>query len=87
MASDLLAGVESALEEMRPSLVSHGGDANLLKIEKGIVYLKLAGGCQGCPMSALTFGVFLKEMLQEKFPQEIKDVVWDEIYASDQNCH
>lgn len=74
--SDIRAGVLEVLEEIRPSLAMHGGNAALLGIEDGVVKLKLEGACQGCPMSVITFGVAMKEMLLEKFPNEIKDVVW-----------
>ncbi|MDP3985272.1 MAG: NifU family protein [bacterium] len=73
----LLEGIESVLEELRPSLAMHGGNANLMKFEDGVVYLKLEGACQGCPMSTITFGMALKETLREKFPNEVQDVVWN----------
>lgn len=84
--SDLIHGVEAVLEEIRPSLAMHGGDANLMKIENGVVFLKLQGSCHGCPMSVITFGMALKEMLQEKFPNDVKDVVWDEPGADSGSC-
>lgn len=86
--TDLFAGVEGVLDEIRPSLAMHGGDANVLKVEEGVVHLKLQGSCRGCPMSVITFGMALKEMLLEKYPNEIKDVVWneDESYEENQGC-
>ena len=75
--TDVRAGVLEVLEEIRPALAMHGGNAELVSIEDGVVKLKLAGACQGCPMSVITFGVAMKEMLLEKFPNEIKDVVWE----------
>ena len=74
---ELTVGVLEVLEEIRPSLAMHGGDAKIVKIEGGIVHLDLQGSCHGCPLSVVTFGVALKEMLQEKFPNDIKDVVWN----------
>ncbi|MBI4133124.1 NifU family protein [Candidatus Uhrbacteria bacterium] len=86
--TDLFVGVEGVLNEIRPSLAMHGGDANVLKIESGTVHLKLEGSCHGCPMSVITFGMALKDMLIEKFPNEIKDVVWNdnEPYEENQSC-
>lgn len=74
---DIERGVLDALLEIRPSLAMHGGDAQLVKIENGVVELKLEGSCHGCPMSVITFGMALKDMLQEKFPNEINNVVWN----------
>lgn len=74
---DIERGVLEALDEIRPSLAMHGGDAQLVKIENGVVELKLEGSCHGCPMSVVTFGMALKDLLQEKFPNDIKEVVWN----------
>lgn len=82
--TDLWAGVEALLDEIRPSLAMHGGDANLMKIENGVVHLKLHGSCRGCPMSVVTFGMALKDMLIEKFPQDIKEVTWNDGESYDQ---
>lgn len=76
-SESLEKGIKSVIEEIRPSLAMHGGDASFIKIKDGIVHVKLEGSCQGCPMSNITFGIALKEMLQKKFPNDIKDVVWD----------
>lgn len=73
----LMTGIEKVLEEVRPLLAMHGGDANLMSVTDGIVHLKLEGTCHGCSMSVLTFGIALKEMLQEKFPTEITQVTWE----------
>lgn len=51
---DLAARIEQALEEVRPYLRSHGGDAEVAEIEDGVVRLRLSGSCQGCPASAQT---------------------------------
>jgi UDP-N-acetylglucosamine diphosphorylase / glucose-1-phosphate thymidylyltransferase / UDP-N-acetylgalactosamine diphosphorylase / glucosamine-1-phosphate N-acetyltransferase / galactosamine-1-phosphate N-acetyltransferase len=73
---ELFAGVEEALQEIRPMLALHQGGVQLLSVKDGIIKLKLKGACEGCPMSVVTFGVALKELLLERFPNKIKDVIY-----------
>ncbi len=83
---DVTKGVLETLEEIRPSLAMHGGDAQLVGIEEGVVELKLEGSCHGCPMSVITFGMAMKDMLQEKFPNDIKNVRWNGSEDTDAEC-
>ncbi len=73
---DIVAEVNKILEEVRPSLQSHGGDARLREVREGRVYLDLHGACQGCPMSVMTFGIMVDEMIKSRLPQ-IKEVVYE----------
>lgn len=68
--------IEKILEEIRPSLNQHGGDAFLKEVKEDKVYINLHGACSGCPMSAMTFGVMVDEMIKERLPQ-IKEVVYE----------
>ncbi|TIC82609.1 NifU family protein [Nocardioides sp. GY 10127] len=43
-----------ALEQVRPTLASHGGDASLDRVEDGIAYIRLEGACNGCSMASVT---------------------------------
>ena len=68
--------IESILDQIRPALAEHEGNAQLLKIEGDKVFLELHGSCAGCPMSAMTFGVMVDEMIKEKIP-EVAEVVYE----------
>ena len=68
--------VEKILEEIRPSLNQHGGDAFLKEVKEDKVYINLQGACSGCPMSVMTFGVMVDEMIKSRLPQ-IKEVVYE----------
>ncbi len=47
--------VETALEEVRPYLGSHGGDVRLVEVtDEGVVHLEMLGSCDGCGSSAAT---------------------------------
>jgi Fe-S cluster biogenesis protein NfuA/nitrite reductase/ring-hydroxylating ferredoxin subunit len=60
--------VAEALEEVRPYLESHEGDVELLGVEDGVVRLRLAGSCDGCPASASTLELAIKEALEKAAP-------------------
>jgi len=71
--------VRGALDEVRPYLDSHGGDVELLGVEDGVVRLRLQGSCDGCPASASTLELAIKEALEKAAPDiaglEVEGVV------------
>ncbi|MBT7623312.1 MAG: NifU family protein [Flavobacteriaceae bacterium] len=66
--------VESALEEIRPFLLSDGGDITLLSIKDNIVKVQLMGNCVSCTVNQMTLknGV---EMTIKKYAPQIKKVI------------
>jgi len=60
--------VEAALESVRPYMESHAGGVELVKLEGGIAHLRLRGSCDGCPASASTMELAIKEALDEAAP-------------------
>lgn len=60
--------VEEALASVRPYMESHGGDVQLLRITDGVAHLRLEGHCHGCPASAATLELAIKEALEEAAP-------------------
>lgn len=47
--------IEAVLNErVRPALAGHGGGVELVKVEDNKVYVKLQGGCRGCPGARMT---------------------------------
>ena len=60
--------VDAALDTIRPSLASHGGDVELVSVENTVVTVRFLGACDGCPASALTFYGGVKKAIQDKFP-------------------
>jgi Fe-S cluster biogenesis protein NfuA len=75
MNKDLLKKkVELALEEIRPFLLSDGGDISLLSIDKNIVKVQLMGNCISCSVNQMTLknGV---EMTIKKYAPQIEEVI------------
>ncbi|MEP6977959.1 MAG: NifU family protein [Thermoleophilia bacterium] len=60
--------VEAALVSVRPYMESHGGGVELVRLEEGVAHLRLLGGCDGCPASASTMELAIKEALDEAAP-------------------
>jgi Fe-S cluster biogenesis protein NfuA len=57
-----------ALERVRPTLASHGGDVELDRIEEGVAHVRLHGACNGCSMSAVTLRDSVEEALRAGVP-------------------
>lgn len=53
-AEETRENVEKALEEIRPFLMSDGGNIKLLSIEDGVVKVQLEGACTGCSVNQMT---------------------------------
>jgi Fe-S cluster biogenesis protein NfuA len=54
------ARVARALDQVRPQLRAHGGDVELIGLERGVVRLRMQGSCHGCPSSSVT----LRELIE-----------------------
>ena len=60
--------VLEALESVRPYMESHGGNVTLVNLDEGVARLKLEGSCDGCPASASTLELAIKQALDEAAP-------------------
>ncbi|NJR40938.1 MAG: NifU family protein [Leptolyngbyaceae cyanobacterium CSU_1_4] len=61
--------VEKVLDEMRPYLMSDGGNVELVELEGPIVKLRLQGACGSCPSSAMTLRMGIERKLRETIPE------------------
>jgi len=73
-AEELTVNVEKALEEIRPFLVTDGGDISLVNIENNIVRVQLEGACISCSVNQMTLtnGV---EATIKRFAPQIEKVI------------
>jgi len=71
---ETLSNVEKALNEIRPFLMSDGGNIKLLSIEGVVVKVQLEGACTGCSVNQMTLknGV---EATIKKYAQHIEEVI------------
>ncbi|KAH7426979.1 hypothetical protein KP509_10G025000 [Ceratopteris richardii] len=63
--------VEMVLDEVRPYLMSDGGNVELSEIDGLVVKLKLQGACGSCPSSMMTMKMGIERRLMEKIPEII----------------
>jgi Fe-S cluster biogenesis protein NfuA len=74
MIEELKIKVNAAIENLRPYLISDGGDMELVEItDDNIVRVKLIGACKSCSMSPMTLKAGLEEALKNVAP-EIKGI-------------
>lgn len=70
MAISMREKVEEVLEKVRPQLQAHGGSVELVDVtEDGVVKVKLAGACAGCPLSTMTLSMGIERALKEEIPE------------------
>jgi len=65
---ELRAGVEEAIEAIRPALQMDGGDVTLVGVDEatGVVEIELIGACVGCPASTMTLKAGIERILKDR---------------------
>ena len=65
--------VEESLKTIRPYLQADGGDLELVDVsEDGVVSVRLAGACQGCPGALMTLQMGVERILKEQVPEVVR---------------
>lgn len=73
-AEETVYNVEKALDEIRPFLISDGGNIKLLSIENSIVKVQLEGACTGCSVNQMTLKNGVEATIKKYAPQ-IEEVI------------
>ncbi len=71
---ETLDNVEKALDEIRPFLISDGGNIKLLSIDDNIVKVQLEGACTGCSVNQMTLKNGVEATIKKYAPQIIEVV-------------
>jgi len=75
LSGDLAQRVLAILDEqVNPSIAMHGGRADLVAVEEGVVYLRLSGGCQGCGLATVTLSQGIEVALRDALPELVSVV-------------
>ena len=61
-------------KKIRPSLMAHGGNIEIIDYDNDILFVKLQGGCQGCSSAKATLKDGVEKAVKKEFP-EVKKVV------------
>lgn len=67
--------VDAALDEVRPYLISDGGNVEVVGVENGTVLLRLQGACGTCPSSTATMKMGIERALMAAFGDKLKEVL------------
>lgn len=70
-----VASVDAALEEVRPYLRADGGDVDVVRVDGGVVYLRLEGNCNTCKSSSATMSMGIERTLRAAFGDALEQVV------------
>lgn len=73
MDNNIEVRIKEIIEKVRPFLVSDGGNLEFVKYEDNILYVRLLGACQDCPMLDVTLKDGIEELIINEIP-EIKEV-------------
>lgn len=74
-SEEIRLNVEKALEEIRPFLMSDGGNISLLSIEDDrVVKVQLEGACVGCSVNQMTLKMGV-ELTIKKYAPKIEEVI------------
>ncbi|MQM08530.1 hypothetical protein Taro_041385 [Colocasia esculenta] len=73
--------VDLVLEDVRPYLISDGGNVEVASVEDGVISLRLQGACESCPSSTTTMKLGIERVLKEKFGDAVKEIrqVFDDL--------
>ena len=60
--------VKKVIDKIRPYMMRDGGDVELVRIENGIVYVRMHGACVGCVQLDTTMKDGIEALLLEEVP-------------------
>jgi len=67
--SDLIIRINEALDDVRPHLVSDGGNIEVVDVtDEMTVLVKWLGNCQNCNMSVMTMRAGIEYAIKNKIP-------------------
>jgi Fe-S cluster biogenesis protein NfuA len=72
--TELLENIEKALAEIRPYLLTDGGDISLVSYEEDVVEVKFHGACTGCSVNQMTLKNGVEATIKKYAPQVQKVV-------------
>ncbi len=65
---------ETLESRINPAIAAHGGSINLIDVRGTVVFIQMAGGCQGCASSTATLKLGVENAIRDVAP-EVTDIV------------
>lgn len=66
--------IKQIIDDLKPYLISDGGNIEFIKYEDNIVYVKMQGACANCQMLDITLKDGIENVIKEEIP-EVKGVI------------
>ena len=67
----IITKITNVINRIRPYLQTDGGDAEFVKFENGVVYVRMLGACIGCGSVDVT----IKECIEAILLEEVEGVI------------
>ena len=64
--------INSTLDKIRHFLQKDGGDVELVKLDKNIVYVNMKGACEGCSYAYADIKELIEVILQEEVDPKLE---------------
>ncbi len=58
-------------KEIRPMIISHGGNVNILDVKGNEIFISYQGACAGCAAAFTSTLSFIENVLKERLSEEI----------------
>ncbi len=68
---DLYIAAKNYLPQIEAYVKSHGGTMEPIGVKDGVIYIYLAGACNGCSMSTMTTKMVVQKKLRELIHPEV----------------
>ncbi|MBF0336207.1 MAG: NifU family protein [Nitrospirae bacterium] len=60
--------INKAIEKVREGLKAEGGDIEVIELRDNVLYVRLIGSCQTCPMSSMTMKNWVEKTILAELP-------------------
>lgn len=70
---DIEKRINAIIDKIRPFLLSDGGNLEFVEFKDGVVYVRLLGACEECPIIDITLKDGIEELIINEIP-EVKEV-------------
>lgn len=64
--------IKEIIDNLKPYLISDGGNIDFIKYEDNIVYVKLQGACANCDMLDMTLKDGIESVIKDEIPEVIE---------------
>ena len=69
---DIEYRIKEIIDNLKPYLISDGGNIDFIKYEDNIVYVKLQGACANCEMLDMTLKDGIESVIKDEIPEVVE---------------